>query len=55
MFIGANANSGIETGLVFAPHLARFSNRQSSGSEAFATKHPVSSNLPFPQEKKSML
>ena len=26
MFIGANANSNMETGLVFAPNLARFSN-----------------------------
>ena len=56
MFIGASANNNMDTGLVFAPNLARFSNRQSSGSEmVFARKNPISSNLPLPQEKKSGL
>ena len=56
MFIGASANNNMDTGLVFAPNLARFSNRQSSGSEmTFARKHLVSNDLPLPQEKKSML
>jgi hypothetical protein len=56
MFIGASANNNMDAGLVFVPNLARFSNRQSSGSEmVFARKNPVSSNLPPPQEKKSGL
>ena len=40
MFIGAACNANMEQGLVFAPNLARFSNRQSAASEFAMVKQP---------------